>query len=126
MPHVSRPRGILKRWRTAQSDGLSHEPEFERRTNPEARMNLVLRFATQAGPRTIVASGVPLGLAADIAREMEKAGHFAQFIDQLPLVPIVERVKRPKAEKQQGAKRRQLNLAVVRAPQGPDGVTVSN
>src|SRR2546423_9921938 len=126
MRQVGRVRNILGRWRNAQSKGVSEEPELERRTHPEARMSLMLRFATEAGPRTVVASGVPLGLAADIAREMEKAGHFAQFVDQLPLMPMAERIKRLKSEKQQGSKRRPPNLALVRARAVARRVTVEN
>ena len=115
MQQVVRVHGILKGWRNAQSSDAGQEPEFERRTHPQAPMRLTLRFATEAGPRTVTASDVPLGIAADIAREMEKAGHFAQFTDQLPPVPMAERIKRLKPEKQQGSKRETPDIAVARA-----------
>jgi len=111
---VGRGRGVFKRWRGVKSEIPVPELELDRRTAPDARMNLVLRFATESGPRTIIASGVALSIAADIAREMEKAGHFAQFIDQLPLVPMAERIKRPKAEKQAVTKRKTPALSIVR------------
>ena len=100
MQHAVRVRGVLKRWRNALSIDVSQELEFERRTHPQAPMKLMLRFVTDAGPRAIIASGVPLSITANIAREMEKAGHFARYTDQLPLVPMAERIKRLKSEMQ--------------------------
>ena len=69
-------------------------------------MNLLLRFVTEAGPRTVVATGIPLRIASDIAREMGRAGHFAEFVDQYPLFTIAERIKRRKLEKSSLTKQR--------------------
>jgi len=91
---IPRVHGILARWRGRQAAKALPEPDFERSTAPEARMALLLRFSTDAGPRTIIAPGIPLRVASDIAREMEQAGHFAEFVDQLPPMSMAERIQR--------------------------------
>lgn len=73
--------------------------DLDRRTTPDARMDLLLRFVTESGPRTIIASAIPLGLASEIMREMEKAGHFAQYVDHLEALPLGERIRRRKGIK---------------------------
>jgi hypothetical protein len=72
--------------------------DYGRSTAPDARMNLLLRFETANGPRTIVAPGISLATASEIAFVMSQAGHFAEFVDWLPVVSIEERVKRRKVE----------------------------
>lgn len=59
------------------------ELEFDRGAKPDGQVNLVLRFATESGPRTIIAAGVPRKVASDIVGEMEKAGHCAEYTDYL-------------------------------------------
>src|SRR3954466_10374448 len=110
---IGRVRRILRHWSGEKSPTSCGVSELERRTSPYAPMNLLLRFATEAGPRTVIASGVPLGHASVIAREMERAGHYAEFVDQIPSLSIAERVKRLKAQKHPAGKRKQA-IAVVR------------
>ena len=47
-------------------------------------MQMLLRFTTEDGPRTIIASGVPLRVASAITLEMMRAGHFAEYTDDRP------------------------------------------
>src|ERR1039457_78242 len=81
--HLMRTR-ILARWRggPVQTPPLVHQ-DLRRSISPEARMNLLLRFETESGPRTIVAPGVLLPVASEIALAMERAGHFAEFVDHI-------------------------------------------
>src|SRR3954471_4160345 len=107
-------RRILNSWRGRQAQNNGPAQELERSTTPGAPMSLLLRFETEAGPRTIIASGIPLAHASDIAWEMEKAGHHARFVDQLPSLSVGERVKLLKRGKQASMERRKSALAVVR------------
>ena len=59
------------------------QQEFEWSVRLDGQVNLVLRFVTDSGPRTIIAPGVPRKVASDIAKEMEKAGHRAEYTDHL-------------------------------------------
>src|SRR3954466_10246882 len=111
---IGRVRRIVKGWCGEEAMSSGPTPDLERRTNPYAPMNLMLRFETESGPRTIIASGIPLAHASDIAWEMEKAGHYAQFVDQLPSLSVGERVKLLKRGKQASMERRKSALAVVR------------
>jgi hypothetical protein len=61
-------------------------------------MNLLLRFETPSGPRTIIAPGVSLATASEVALVMSQAGHFAEFVDYLPSQPIDQQIKRRKAQ----------------------------
>jgi len=86
MERLHHVQNILARWATEhdtvpmpEADDASH-----RSTNPDALMELVLRFTTDSGPRTIIASGVPLKVASAITQEMLCAGHFAEYSDQRP------------------------------------------
>ena len=79
-------QNILTRWATQhdieaapQAEKVSH-----RSTHPDAPMQMVLRFTTDSGPRTIIASGVPLRVASAITLEMLRAGHFAEYADDRP------------------------------------------
>jgi hypothetical protein len=72
--------------------------EFSRSTDPQALMDVLLRFETAFGPRTIVAPGVSLAMASEIAFVMSQAGHFAEFVDHIPSVSVHEHVKRRKAQ----------------------------
>ena len=64
-----------------------------RQTSPDAKMNLILRFETEQGPRSVVAPGVPLALASAIAHEMLRCGHFADYVDYLPAMSVTERIR---------------------------------
>jgi hypothetical protein len=68
--------------------------EFRRGTSPYARTNLLLRFETPNGPRTIVAPGISLAIAYEIANAMTEAGHFAELVEPGPTVSIAERMRR--------------------------------
>src|SRR4051812_31702605 len=106
-------RRILNSWRGRQAQNTGPAQELERSTSPGAPMSLLLRFETEAGPRTIIASGIPLAHASDIAWEMEKAGHHARFVDQLPNLSVGDRVKLLKTRKPAPARRKQSALSVV-------------
>src|SRR4051812_43418647 len=75
--------GILHAWRRPPLlEPVAVEKDFRHSTSPEAQMELLLRFDTANGPRTIVASGVSLSVASEITQAMIQAGHFADFRDQ--------------------------------------------
>jgi hypothetical protein len=113
---IRRVRKIVARWRGRQTIKNADVQDFERSTSPDARMNLLLRFSTDAGPRTIIASGIPLRIASDIAREMARAGHFAEFVDQFPVLSMADRIRRQKSEKQSATKQRKIvALSATRA-----------
>ena len=71
----------------------------DRSTAPDAKMNLLLRFETQSGPRTVVASGVPFRTASEITKAMILSGQYAEYIDQCTPLPIRELVKIRKRQK---------------------------
>ena len=60
-------------------------------------MNLMLRFETERGPRTLVAPGVSLALASEIADAMMLAGHYAEMVDHTPTFTVAQHVARRKA-----------------------------
>jgi len=64
----------------------------ERSFHPDAPMNLLLRFETASGPRTVIACSVPRQVAAEIADVMKKAGHHADFIDRCAPLSIADRI----------------------------------
>ena len=100
MERLLRIKNILRRW-AAQPNraGSETEEDFRRRTEPNAPMTLLLRFMTESGPRTIIATGIPLRIAAEIEREMMRAGHYADYIDEFPRLTMAERIKRLKLER---------------------------
>jgi hypothetical protein len=90
---------MLVGWRSEQiQPPPAADDDFRHSTSPEARMNLLLRFETDSGPRTIVAAGIPLRAASEIAHAMKCAGHFAELTDYLPPVTMAERMKHRRAE----------------------------
>jgi hypothetical protein len=109
-------KSILRRWaaQPLHPDGETEE-DFRRRTEPNAPMTLLLRFMTESGPRTVVATGIPLRIAADIEREMMRAGHFADYIDEFPRLTMSERVKRLKVERAAASKARNV-IKLTAAP----------
>jgi hypothetical protein len=96
LPQLSR---LFSRWREQEPIEVTPDPDYHRSTTPDAKMNLLLRFETPMGPRTIVASGIPLTLASEITATMIRGGQYAEFIDQCQPISIAERVKRKKLEK---------------------------
>ncbi len=89
---------LFSRWRQDSLE-VTPDPDYHRSTAPDARMNLLMRFDTQLGPRTIVASGIPLTIASEITATMIRSGQYAEFIDQCQPLSVAERVKRRKLEK---------------------------
>jgi hypothetical protein len=64
----------------------------DRSMSPEAVMNLLLRFETPSGPRTVIACSVPRHVAAEIADVMKKAGQHAEFVDRCSPLSIADRL----------------------------------
>jgi hypothetical protein len=64
----------------------------ERSLHPDAPMNLLLRFETASGPRTVIACSVPRHVASEITDVMRKAGHHAEFIDRCAPLSIADRL----------------------------------
>jgi hypothetical protein len=64
----------------------------ERSTAPDATMNLLLRFETASGPRTVIASSVPRQTAFEITDVMRSAGHYAEFIDRCSPLSVEDRL----------------------------------
>jgi hypothetical protein len=83
---------ILARWNFKPSQRVESVPEFDRRSLPEATMNLLLRFETDRGPRTIVAPRIPWKVASLIAEAMVGAGHYAEMIDDCLPLTVAERL----------------------------------
>ncbi len=59
---------------------------------PDAPMNLLLRFETNSGPRTVVACGVSRQVAAEIAEVMERCGQYARFVDRCVPLSVADRI----------------------------------
>ena len=59
---------------------------------PDAPMNLLLRFETNSGPRTVVACGVSRQVAAEIAEVMERCGQHARFVDRCVPLSVADRL----------------------------------
>jgi hypothetical protein len=72
-----------------QTDDEAHLP---RSTSSDAPMNLLLRFETSSGPRTVIACSVPRQVAREIADVMTKCGQHADFIDRCAPLSISDRV----------------------------------
>jgi hypothetical protein len=104
LPQIKR---VLSRLRSTQDDEtpeVTPDPDYHRSTAPDSKMNMLLRFDTPLGPRTIVASGIPLSMASEITATMIRAGQYAEFIDQCQPLTVAERIKRKKLEKGRSAK----------------------
>ena len=72
---------------------------LERSSHPDTGVTLFLRIETVAGPRTIVTSGLALSAASAIAEALTEAGHYAEYVDQRPQLPMHERVAQKKYER---------------------------
>ena len=64
----------------------------ERSHAPDASMNLLLRFETASGPRTVIACSVPRQVAAEISDVMHSVGQHAEFIDRCSPLSIADRL----------------------------------
>ena len=71
---------------------------LERSSHPDTDVTLFLRIETGGGPRTIIASGLPLSAASQIAEALSEAGHYAEYVDLRPQQPMRERVAQRKYE----------------------------
>ena len=67
---------------TKKSGPASDAVVCERSSLPTATMNLLLRFQTASGPRTVIACSVPRQVASEIADVMTATGQYAEFIDR--------------------------------------------
>jgi hypothetical protein len=85
---------IAGMWRDKPGRPVPAGRDYGRSTSPDARMNLLLRFETASGPRTIVAPGISLAMASEIAQAMSEAGHFADFVDHLPSMSVKGHLER--------------------------------
>ena len=72
----------MKLVQTAPTDLAEEVQQIERSTCAFTPMNLLLRFETAHGPRTVVASSVSLQTAREIASAMIEAGHHAEIVDR--------------------------------------------
>ena len=78
-----------------ESAGRAESEEFdgqERSQSPEAAMNLLLRFETSSGPRTVIACSVPRQVAAEITEVMKMAGQHAEFVDRCSPLSVADRL----------------------------------
>ena len=66
--------------------------DLGRSLSPEAPMNLLLRFETASGPRTVIACSVPRQVAQEIADVMTKCGQHADFIDRCAPLSVADRL----------------------------------
>ena len=73
-------------------DGGIKMPSNERSTAPGATMNLLLRFETASGPRTVIASSVPRQVASEISDVMRSIGQYAEFIDRCSPLSVEDRL----------------------------------
>jgi hypothetical protein len=98
MTHIE---AILAAFRppVAQKSTIPEEEAVARSTAPDATMNLLLRFETPRGPRTLVAPAIPLALASEIAEVMAECGHYAEFIDRLTPASVAEHIVRRRSDK---------------------------
>ena len=55
-------------------------------------MNLLLRFETASGPRTVIACSVPRHVASEIAEVMARCGQHADFVDRCAPLSVADRV----------------------------------
>lgn len=66
---------------------------LDRDTHHAASVDLLLRFATANGPRTVMVPNLPLSDASAIAREMVIAGHHAEYFDHRGGKPMSTHIK---------------------------------
>ena len=81
--------------RSADCDKLL---DVERSTAPAAPMNLLLRFETANGPRTVIACSVSLQTAREVADAMERAGQHAEFVDRCTALSVADRLMMKKLQ----------------------------
>jgi hypothetical protein len=73
-------------------------PSIERSNAPTAPTNLLLRFETTNGPRTVIAASVPLQMAREVTDAMTKAGHYAEYVDRCPPHSVADHIVMKKLE----------------------------
>jgi hypothetical protein len=72
------------------AEGLQWQPE--RSFSNDAPMNLLLRFETVSGPRTVIACSVSRQVAAEISDVMKRSGQHAEFIDRCSPLSVADRI----------------------------------
>jgi len=73
-------------------NGEKFEVMNQRSQSPEAPMNLIMRFETASGPRTVIACSVPRHIAAEISDVLNAAGQHAKFVDRYSPLSISDRL----------------------------------
>jgi len=71
---------------------FNEDMALARSMSPDAPMNLLLRFETASGPRTVIACSVPRQVAREIAEVMLRCGQHADFIDRCAPLSISDRL----------------------------------
>ena len=71
---------------------------LERSNAPTAPTNLLLRFETANGPRTVIACSVSLKMAREVTDAMIKAGHYAEHIDRCQPASVADHIVMKKLE----------------------------
>jgi predicted metal-dependent phosphoesterase TrpH len=66
--------------------------DFQPSSSPDALMNLILRFETANGPRTVIACSVPRHVAAEVAEVMHAVGQHAAFVDRYSPLSVADRI----------------------------------
>jgi hypothetical protein len=80
-------------WQDAPAQSPVKETEgLERSHSPDAPMNLLLRFETPSGPRTVIACSVSRHVAAEITEVMRSHGQDAHYIDRCSPLSVTDRV----------------------------------
>jgi hypothetical protein len=92
------------------SDGGIQMVSNERSTDPGATMNLLLRFETASGPRTVIASSVPRQIASEITEVMRSAGQHAEFVDRCSTLSVEDRLLIKDFQQLTGSKRGATNV----------------
>ena len=90
--------------------------DVERSTTPTAPMNLLLRFETVNGPRTVIASSVPLQTAREVADAMIRAGQHAEFVDRCTALSIADRLMMKTLQQLPAAERPRKSRNKTRGP----------
>jgi hypothetical protein len=93
---------FLKLARAHQEEDLEQQTEdlatIERSNLQTLPVNLLLRFETANGPRTVIASSVPFKMAREVTDAMIKAGHYAQSVDRCQPASVADHILMKKLE----------------------------
>jgi hypothetical protein len=90
---------LVSRHHEEELPGPKDDVEILERSNaPTAPTNLLLRFETANGPRTVIASSVSLKMAREVIEAMIKAGHYAEHIDRCQPASVADHIVMKKLE----------------------------